>query len=812
MRLLRERGFFMKKTKITVLTLLASSMLIAGCTKPVTSSSSNGGSASASSQGDTNTPNFVFDSTALGNAKGILSDTTGYYTATGVTVTSVKTVQVLSTAAKNIKIGSRSGAGSITFNLNGAKAITSVKMNAAIQSGTKQTITFADSANPTGVTVDVTSTTFADYAFPSPTDTTGSVLNFTISVPAAAPLLLASLTFGLQDGVEVKASSFTLNAETIDKLPMGETRAITCTTDPAAITFPAFTYASSNDAVATVSSDGVIKGTGVGDATITVTLPGAHVVSGSDISHTIAVNVIDPNVFLQGFISTKDGSTYGGNAKPAATDGTNYKATATSITQHQLSAGSGILELPSVKKQNILVIPVSLVGYESRATEDVRTQIYKTMFGDPADTGWESLASFYWKSSFQQQLINGTVSEWWNCGYTPTQISKWTDSEWSNSFDPTWRLLEEAVAWYKARYRTTCKEFDNDDDGAIDGVWMVYDCPSYADVSSLPQMFWAYTFEDLRAEGPDTEAIGFKYAWASINFMYEGYGSKADAHTFIHETGHMMGLDDYYTYSGASNFGPMAGLDMMDYNIIDHNAYSKFAYGWITPYVVSGSTSITLKPASTTGEAILLPDENGWNGSAFDEYILMEFYTPTNLNEKDSTAPYGGNKKQGFTENGVRIYHVDARMVTSTWGGKSWGAWTYTDTIQYKIVPTSEDPNQKGSMYTQLAHSNSDSRQQLTDGIEKKFRLIQEMDCTQKRDFTYGKGGPFTADNGTLFQAGDSFSLSAYHDSFAQYYYIADGATIAQQKELMNDGSVFPYTVSFSDMSDASIKVTITKA
>ena len=802
-----------KKTKFTVLTLIASSMLIAGCAKPVSSSSSssNGGTSGSSSQDVPGTPNFTFDSTALGSAKAITSTTAGFYTATGLTVTSVETAQVLSTAAANIKIGSRASAGSITFNLDGAKAITSVKMNAALQSGTKQTITFADSANPTGITVDVTSTTFADYAFPSLTDTKGSVLSFTISVPAAAPLLLASLTFGLQDGVEVKANSFTLNAETIDKLPMGETRAITCTTDPVAITRPAFTYASSNDAIATVSDKGVITGKGVGNATITVTLPGAHVASGNDISHEIAVNVIDPNVFLQGYISTKDGSTYGGNAKPAATDGTNYKATATSINQHQLSLASGIIELPSVTKQNILVIPVGIAGYEGNATEDTRKQIYDTMFGDPSETGWESLASFYWKSSFQQQLINGTVSEWWNCGYTAAQIANWTDSEWSNSFDPTWRLLEEAVAWYKARYRTTCKEFDNDDDGAIDGVWMVYDAPY--DGTGSNHLLWAYTFEDLRAEGPDTEAVGFKYAWASINFMHEGYGlKKVDAHTFIHETGHMMGLDDYYTYSGSSNFGPMAGIDMMDYNIIDHNAYSKFAYGWITPYVVSGSTSITLKPASTTGEAILLPDENGWNGTAFDEYILMEFYTPTNLNYQDSQAGgYPGNNKRGFYENGVRIYHVDARMVTSTWGGKSWGEWTYTDVIKYKIVPTSEDANQKGSMYTLLAHSNSDNRQRMMTGIEQKFRLIQEMDCTQKRDFTYGKGGAFTAYNDTLFQSGDSFSLSDYHDSFAQYYYKADG-TNAQHLELMNDGSAFPYTVSFSNISDSSIDVSITKA
>ena len=802
MRLQCKGAFLvMKKQKFVAVASFAASMLLAGCGPSGSSASSSEGSLSSSNQPLRET--ISFSAASIPNATKITSATTDFYTVNGLTVTGVNGLNVYGTGNPYIKIAVKSTAGSLTFSLDGVKAITSVRMNAALASGTSQVVTFADSANPLGVTVDVAGTAFADYAFPSLTDTTGSVLSFTISVPTAAPLYLASLTFGLQNGVETKANSMTLSTGDISDLPIGETRQIGVTTDPVGVTYPTAVFSSDHDNIASVSSSGILTAKAVGSAVISVTIPGAHTVSGNDIVKTVTVSVIDPNVFL--LASTKDGSTYGGNAKPATVDGTGYSATKSRDTQHQLSAASGILDLSSLQTQKILVIPVCFLGDENVASDATRNNIYKTFFGDASETGWESLASYYWKSSFQQLLLQGTVSEWWQCGYSATTVAGWTDSEWS-SFDPTWRLLEEAVKWYKARYNTTGAEFDQDNDGALDAVWMVYSRPQ--DTTGTNSLLWAYTFEDLRASG---EEVGFKYAWASYRFMYEGYGGKLDAHTFIHETGHMMGLDDYYTYSGASNYAPMAGLDMMDNNIIDHNAYSKFAYGWTSPYVVSDSCSITLHPASTTGEAILLPDAAGWNGSAFDEYVLLEFYTPTNLNYQDSQpGGYPGNNKRGFTENGVRIYHVDARMVSSVYNGKGFGAWEYTEDIKYVYV--AESPY-AGTTYTVLAHSNSDSRQQLTDGIEKRFRLIQEMDCERKRDFTYGVSQDTTADNTTLFQAGDSFSLGAYHDSFARFNFDADGNKITSGGvEQMNDGSTLPYSVSFSAMSDDSITVNVTKA
>ncbi len=508
--------------------------------------------------------------------------------------------------------------------------------------------------------------------------------------------------------------------------------------------------------------------------------------------------------------AAKDGTTYAAPSLDESSSGTNYSAKATSFSQFAVEeSGSGFV-MPSTGKVNLLVIPVIIDDFSGNATEQVRSNIYKSFFGDPSDTSWESVASFYYKSSFGQLLLNGTVSPWYESGYTSSELSKLTysgNSSYASLWTPTWNIVENATAWYAKTFNTDLSEFDSNSDGVVDAIWFVYSAPDANRNSSLDdEDFWAYTYSDLLSYetainngSKISNCIPFRYSWASYDFMYSGYTSSGlDAHTFVHETGHLMGLDDYYVASTASsystNYGPMGRIDMMDYNIIDHDAYSKFALGWIKPFVVTGSATIILKPSETTGQAILLPTTtNGWNGSAFDEYMLLEFYTPTLLNKKDSSSAYPGNDTQGFSESGVRIYHVDARQIKV-----SGNSHVYTDTV---VTPSS----QNNYAYSLMAHSNSSSVNEKC-GTNVAFRLIQEIDCTKKRNFDTGYATlvnstgahriGLLADNSTLFQDGDSFSFSAYSASFP--------------KSTMNDGNTFPFTVSFSAMTSDSIAVAIT--
>lgn len=503
--------------------------------------------------------------------------------------------------------------------------------------------------------------------------------------------------------------------------------------------------------------------------------------------------------------STNTGSNYGAwdNAVDSSKDSDlKYK-------QSDVDNSVGDYSLASTGTQNILVIPVKISDYSSKATDSVRQDIYSTFFGDPSDTGWESLASYYYKSSYKKLLIQGTVSGWYDCGYSAEELSELTDSSDSN-YDPTWTVLENAIKWYKKTYSSDCTEFDNDGDGLIDGVWLIYSAPDYGNSRTLANLenkdvFWAYTYGDYSVTTAyPSSPVAYRYSWASYDFMYSTqYDGALDSHTYVHETGHLMGLADYYVASEDTaytksypNLDPMGTIDMMDYNIIDHNTYSKMALGWTTPYVVTDSETITLHSSETTGECVIFPTGDGWNGSPFDEYILAEFYTPTGLNKADSEVAYE-NGAQGFTERGVRLFHVDARLADLRVRNNQVYTTGYTDTV----VSTDSEG-------TSFAHSNSSGYNYLNP----QYRLIQAIDCTDKHNFDMDyyfngtKKKAYAASNSSLFQSGDSFSLADYANSFPNYRY-------NNAKQLtMNDGSSFPYTISFSDMTTSSITLTVSKA
>ena len=60
---------------------------------------------------------------------------------------------------------------------------------------------------------------------------------------------------------------------------------------------------------------------------------------------------------------------------------------------------------------------------------------------------------------------------------------------------------------------------------------------------------------------------------------------------------------------------------------------------------------------------LLAPSYNSYN-SPFDEYILVEYYTPTALNKYDSDYKYCNAYPQGPKASGIRVWHVDARLLT----------------------------------------------------------------------------------------------------------------------------------------------------
>ena len=247
----------------------------------------------------------------------------------------------------------------------------------------------------------------------------------------------------------------------------------------------------------------------------------------------------------------------------------------------------------------------------------------------------KALPHFTKKSSFGRLHLTGEVTDYYYADYTTSEFEALEVSETQefgeadNYWDQTHHIIRDIYEDLDAKL---LKDYDLDEDGHVDALWMVY--MNAYNTANPDSTFWAYKFY-WNQEPNDDKPTPNTYAWASFDFTYDGVGyslenNKYDAHTFIHETGHMFGLNDYYDYSGESS--PAGQIDMMDNNVIDHNVYSKYLLNWVEPYHVTGTLIFLYVLLKVVATSFLINDD--WNGHAYDNYLLIEYYTPTGLNKK----------------------------------------------------------------------------------------------------------------------------------------------------------------------------------
>ncbi|MBQ7242842.1 MAG: hypothetical protein IJS52_01350 [Bacilli bacterium] len=337
---------------------------------------------------------------------------------------------------------------------------------------------------------------------------------------------------------------------------------------------------------------------------------------------------------------------------------------------------------PTIGSAKLLVIPVwfkdSATFISTAKREDVRSDIEKAYFGSAEDTGWCSVKSFYEIESTGRLSLSGKVAPWYEINKSYRDFA---DSDAGNA--ATYDLVPEAVEWYfKNNPSENRADYDCDKNGYLDGVMLIYAAPDYVALGKSNSRedytnLWAYCFwlqdkNQMSVSRPGPNA----YFWASYDFMYDRSNAysrtgashyysgnnahtKLDAHTYIHEMGHVFGLDDYYDY-GPSAYSDAGGFSMQDHNVGGHDPYSTMAFGWVDPYIPTESCDITLESFQKSRDAIVLTPS--WNeyDSPFDEYFILELYTPDGLNALDATYTY--EKTRGPSTSGIRLWHVDARL------------------------------------------------------------------------------------------------------------------------------------------------------
>jgi len=250
---------------------------------------------------------------------------------------------------------------------------------------------------------------------------------------------------------------------------------------------------------------------------------------------------------------------------------------------------------------------------------------------------YESLNAYYKRSSYNK--LNITTDQVYTC-----TLSKNRDEyEWEDTGEQ--ELIKEVMEQLDAT--VDFSEYDMDQNGKIDGI-----CINFAgENTGWGSTWWSHKYDFLDSNFKCDDVTPAGYVFLETYEVNDSYGTQ----TLIHETGHLLGLPDYY-----SQYGNGIGTsDMMNNNRGEHNGFSKWLLGWIEEENIlkinkaSDITKVELAPLSSEDPgnnkmiAVIAPEDT----SIYSEYFVVQY------------DEYIGNQSIFELENpAYRIFHVDAHL------------------------------------------------------------------------------------------------------------------------------------------------------
>lgn len=320
-------------------------------------------------------------------------------------------------------------------------------------------------------------------------------------------------------------------------------------------------------------------------------------------------------------------------------------------------SGNIVYSMPSTGEVPLLVVPID---FDDSVGNSVGLGYIDSAFtGNKESNQYVSVSEYYAYSSCDRLHIKPyVVKDFFRSPTYPKvgDLSSIVGDSGTTSALTT--LYSEAKTWLSSSHKEidlSSFSYKSKNNKEILPIYFIYNAPYAGEYdpssTSRSSMLWAFT---ISRPAP--------ISWSSIDMLHPNEG-KVDAHTFIHETGHLFGLDDYYdprSSEAISRISHLGRMDMMDCSLGDQNAFSKMLLNWERPYVPTSSCEITLHQGSGNNESILLP-LSSWNKTLYDDYLLMEFYTPTGLNYVDTYFRSDVTMKL-FENPGIKIYKVDASL------------------------------------------------------------------------------------------------------------------------------------------------------
>ena len=322
---------------------------------------------------------------------------------------------------------------------------------------------------------------------------------------------------------------------------------------------------------------------------------------------------------------------------------------------------------PTVGSPAVLVIPVDFRDVTA-SSKGYNIDSIKNAFEKNGVCDYYSVYDYYYISSYGQLALDITVLDFW---FRPQYSSAYYQNATMNYYGDDIAIgdqliMDEALAYLSQIMDLSA--FDSDGNDVIDAIIFINTLEIGDD-----DFHWAYRYWNVYTDdaGYYFEYDGVSandYMWASYQFLFEDENGSFDnsnamnTYTYIHEFGHILGADDYYDTAGVND--PMGGCDIMDAMSGDHNAFTKFNYGWLTTsrlVTTETSVTLTLEDFSKNGDTIIIA--NNWSErlGAYQEYYIIVYYRQTGLN---------GDGYGYFARDGIVVYHVNATLYSEESDGE----------------------------------------------------------------------------------------------------------------------------------------------
>lgn len=431
-----------------------------------------------------------------------------------------------------------------------------------------------------------------------------------------------------------------------------------------------------------------------------------------------------------------------------------------------------------------MIIPVHFTdGYGYDDYDFFCAQVDKMMNG----TEVYSARQYYINASYGMIDLQYEIMPVYEVG-----MSSWDmENKWYSTPDFYW-YTEHYWQIYdstRAAYKGDLSKFDTDNDGYADIVIMVFDDPSVDGISKRGTLYGGKVVSlsyNRIAHNADHNYPSCCHAICLERYQMMPDDGKGESWRWEndeitnwmvlnHELGHMFGVPDLYcidTIEPYTNHNPL-GFDLHVNEMGDLNSWTKLSFGWIDPYVITPDVekaTLRLRCSALYPDCILIPTSKGWNGSPFDEFMLVEVFAKAGNNTVhwDDQLTEFTSQTDPARQGGVRILHIDQRMA---YAGGGWFD-PSRDKVNRKSIVQIHSAN---TMSIGIAVSDSPDKDNAF------YYNIHAMTRSGKDPLFLrreNQRGYFDFCACDLFIPGSSFSMESHSSAFANAPYMNNHGTL----------------------------------